>query len=43
MGKARLKEGGKKENVYLSGLEPVFQRAIPRRNYGEQSIRHKGA
>ena len=32
MGKARLKEEGKKENVYLSGLEPVFQRVILRRN-----------
>ena len=32
MGKARLKEEGKKENVYLSGLVPVFQRVILRRN-----------
>ena len=32
MGKVRLKEEGKKENVYLRGLEPVFQRVILRRN-----------
>ena len=32
MGKVRLKEEGRKENVFLNGLEPVFQLVILRRN-----------